>query len=1109
MSESQVPATSGGVSSPGRARWRPLARRLFRAARGSLGAANRFVSHLLVALALAVVALDLYCETSGLPKAAEEIFQAVMARHGLLMECERIRAGVLNGLVIEQVRLFDGSAPGHLFAEADSVELAPKLHSLVAGRLQLRSLAVNGLLLHYPVMRRGEDAGAPQLPPVRFDGSCRLRSARLDLSSLEGEVAGIRVHVSGAIRHLFRRPAEASAPPPATEPVPGLFGWENVLALLGPQVRAEVEPRLRTAARSGLPHIDGSLRLRVDVSLRDPAAAQIWGTLSVADIRVHGIDVRRLRTAFSLREQRLRFDHLFLQVIGDQSALASVEFDLASRRLSGRAEGVLDPQVAMRLLGRPVPGFLTEMRFASPVRFALTLRPSEPTPGLLDADAECSTGRLWYRELTAEAGRLLVEVRPEQRPRGNFTLSGVGWQGVVAEQIAGTLEEIEAGVRLRDVAVRFDAAGGQQVQGSLACFLDSGEVEFEAQGSLHPATLLRLLPDVPPALAAAGADLQIAGAPPVFACAVERSPFSPRQWRGRAELHVPEARFRDLAVQEMATRLEAREGVITLQQRVAFGDDGGQDVRLEAAADLAAGTLSGRVAGHILVDQLYCALRLPPFRALERLQHHGAPVAFRAELEPAGFDPRQWVMHGTLEATDTTYGGVRFHAARCQVELSPGVLLFRDLEGDTAAGDRLTGDLRVELPSGAVTIDAHVLGDPRFVHAFLGPRSAPKYLRIWEGFEWDPAHPVDGRISGLRYEDLPGGPGSWRLDGTVSLVAEQAAYRGTRADELRVTLDFALPARVHIADAAVRIGTAHATGDVRLLYQDAPLCQFRFAGVSEPGLVLRMINPAWERFLAGLSFPSDTEIECNGAFYLGPEARPRVRGRLRAPSCQYGSLPLEAFSLKWQIEEDRFSMAPLRATLHGGSLVATGSYNFFADVGDIVFTAEEIGLSALAGASTNMRGILQQGTLSANARIALLRPDEDGPLLLNGNGRVWVRDADLWKAPLLSALGQLMGFMSLGQITRLDADLIFAGDHVRVREFETDGTVFALKGQGDYTWGSKALAFTVRGEALKRTRIIPMLLRPLFWFFEAELSGTTDEPRWRQVRGLTRMFSSD
>ena len=95
---------------------------------------------------------------------------------------------------------------------------------------------------------------------------------------------------------------------------------------------------------------------------------------------------------------------------------------------------------------------------------------------------------------------------------------------------------------------------------------------------------------------------------------------------------------------------------------------------------------------------------------------------------------------------------------------------------------------------------------------------------------------------------------------------------------------------------------------------------------------------------------------------------------------------------------------------------------------------------------------------------------------------------------------------SLGEITRLDARLTFNGQKVRVADFETNGTLLALQGNGDYNFATKELLFNIQGQALKDDGLVSWVFSPLSWLFEVQLYGTADNYKWYFPRSLKGWF---
>jgi len=128
-------------------------------------------------------------------------------------------------------------------------------------------------------------------------------------------------------------------------------------------------------------------------------------------------------------------------------------------------------------------------------------------------------------------------------------------------------------------------------------------------------------------------------------------------------------------------------------------------------------------------------------------------------------------------------------------------------------------------------------------------------------------------------------------------------------------------------------------------------------------------------------------------------------------------------------------------------------------------------------------------------------------LQLSGNGRIRISESNLWSIPMFAKLGKLVRMSSLGQISTLKADLDFNGERVVVPALSTDGTIISLSGNGAYSWQSGNLNFRVHGETLKKVNALSLVLRPLSWVFDAQLSGTMEDHRWRMISVLERALS--
>jgi hypothetical protein len=68
----------------------------------------------------------------------------------------------------------------------------------------------------------------------------------------------------------------------------------------------------------------------------------------------------------------------------------------------------------------------------------------------------------------------------------------------------------------------------------------------------------------------------------------------------------------------------------------------------------------------------------------------------------------------------------------------------------------------------------------------------------------------------------------------------------------------------------------------------------------------------------------------------------------------------------------------------------------------------------------------------------------------------------------------------------------------------TDGTVVSLSGSGEYSWRTDRIEFDVIGETFRKLPVFSWVTKPLSWAFNARLSGTSKDYKWRLNNALKR-----
>jgi len=485
-------------------------------------------------------------------------------------------------------------------------------------------------------------------------------------------------------------------------------------------------------------------------------------------------------------------------------------------------------------------------------------------------------------------------------------------------------------------------------------------------------------------------------------------------------------------------------------------------------------------------------------------------------------DARQpWRLRAQVAGREARYSDLALRAAQGTIDLTSRRLAFTDIVATTADGDDLSLDLTIDFKPLAVTIrNARIVGRPELVATFIDHREAKRfYRRVWQDVRWQDAQAATVDLHRLAYRQTPGGR-DWTLTLAADLQAEALSYRDQVLTGLRATVELELPEKVVVRRARIATANAALEGEVTVFTDSNPRCTFALrqaAGGQDPAVILDLIHPDWGRLLGPLAFSPDSSVDCQGSFYLGREPRLQLSGSVQAPWMTVRGLRLEEAAADWRLSQSALHWDLTAARLFGGTIATTGLYDLETGFGKAAFRGDGMALKDLSthlgsqGSTATSEGLAQ-----AHCNLEILRGWAGRDLQVYGDGVLSITEADLWRVPLFDPLARLLdvSFLSrltggrasgLGRITRLDADLAFTGDRVAVRSLTTDGTILSLRGAGEYCWETDRIALAVSGQALDNAGLVGWIFRPLSWaFFNAELSGTSKDHRWRLSTALNR-----
>ncbi|MBN2452406.1 MAG: hypothetical protein JXR77_18615 [Lentisphaeria bacterium] len=1087
-----------------------------------------------------VVGLDLFCEVVGVPEWGAGPLRGVFAEYGVQVEAATIRFGAINGLVLDRGRARMVCAGMPLRIECAGARASVRWRSMLRGRVQGDSLALDGLSMRlFPSGRAlGQDGSVLHLE--RGEARAHLFGDGTLALTLDGLLENVAIHIDADIQgwegaRIAGEPQSLPSSRPAGEPQD--------------RTRAEAEKAWRRSLTriselvdtARLSENDAFLSGRLALNLEDPAALVFAGEFGLSDTVVSGTFVSKAKGTVRYQRQTLFLERVTLSLSRDENVNCQARVDLGAGRVTGQVEGDLRPETACRLAKAEIPLWMDRVVLLSPVSVKAQIGPCALAPAEWQVRGSLSAANVLVQDLVLHRARAEGE-----------------WDGRV--------------LRIPSARLMLSPRGDEEIRGSGEVDFVAGTASAQLEAVLRPVDRLVKMGLVPPGVLPSGFEMP---APVTLRARLHPSPHGWRQWRAEADLTCPTARVAGRLVGPCAASMRLQDGVLTLPEAtlgaprapdhalrlsgvLPLGDAlGGRDVAMDFKATLLAdfgraeeegaaasddwrealslnarvhlasgsGNLHVATSGTVFPQRTYATWQ--PLLDVgigdfpHRLRCGDKPVAFTFEARRDG--PRAPLrLTGALDAESLHYQDLHFRTFHTGVDLQHDRVQFDGVQAVTGDGDEFSLDIGVVYHPLRVTIaNARLAGRPHLVATFIEARDARElYQSIWRDLAWSPGELPVIDLRSLVYKE--GGGGAWRLNMDAGFACRNAHFRGVQAQSLAMTVRLGLPELVTVRD--VRLETAHGVAEAEVSIQATAVPRVSFAtrqisGGLDVAAILRAIDPSWDEWVRSFDFSPESAVTCRGSFFLGPEPVLDISGTLEAPSFEFARLRLMQPNVDWRVAGSTVTWDVKSATLFEGPVALTGRYDIQTREGLIALHAEKLLLRQLVaylGGGTEESA--QEGYLSGHCRLHLLHGWAGREVQLAGNGRALITEADVWRVPVFHSLGRLLDMTmlnritsgrasSLGEITRVEADLTFNGDRVVFSNLVTDGTIVSLKGSGEYCWGTDQLYGTVSGETLSRVSILSLIFRPLSWLFSAELTGTPKDYRWKLATAFQRALS--
>ncbi len=1100
----------------------------------------RFVFRLIFGpLGLAVLILlllgDFWLESHGLSGSTCDKWFGI--GDGPLLKCKRVKAGIFNGVVLQGVSFDMNTKAGPLVVYARRV--AGKMNwfclteenGWIPNAVEAQGVKLDLLGIHHNSIIKGEISECK----LTFEADEQL------VLSLKGESLGIRLDVNGRLANarefIERLPKESDPVTP------------------DPELSAKLEKISKRLHSIDQLSDESFIRLEVDADCLDWTTARLDCHFSMPDLLVNDVVVSKFRGHLKGGMEALRFDGLNIILSRSEVLNGHGVFYPKTMELEAEVDGEMAPATACQLAGIETKDWLSHRVHIPVLSFKGMLPKSELDWRKMSPVLSCSLKTSFEAFGTVvEHGDFKLTCHDSQIVAEHFSLVVSADE---SEYISGSLtldlNDMSIDGELDGRIVWLERLKGYGVALPWKIINSNGDAaDFEAKINLSSFDLKGL--DVEGHLRDSG--LHFLTQP----CSLMNMGFSLRE--GKFSIDALKMKLRDI---EDAVSFKAScnilEGMKLGQFKTEFKLDAAArpDLKSDWGKGLSCeGLVTYRTEGNklgIKCDKSYChpdwiyqtycrRLNLGMSYVFVLFGTQDKPVEFSLDVPEWPLDNfDEWKLKATVRGENCHFGSFRAKTTECDVMVTSQAVEITDIRALTVDDENLRLDIRVQYSPLEFSIkDLELKGNPALAEAFILNSNAQNvYRNIWSDIKWDETNKPLLRMPTLIYKDGP----QWTLTMTGHINAENVLYNDYRGKKLDLVITLDLPSELSVKPITLETQDGEVYGEITVTYGGVPQLTFLIDGEEghlNPKTLLTTINKDFANYMKDIDFHDDSRLSCSGEMFLNGDPRISVHGSLASPEVKW-HLPKQTETLlrkQTQQEEEKITLQELKlsdmeatwsyssnglmwnvtkASFMDGSLRSSGVFEPENSRGEFLVIIDDLPYDKIDKLMSKKDEKKPEktvpGIVKGELHGRLLAGWAGRPLHMEGGGHVAIRQADLWKVPLLKQLSEVLpggngSGSTLGRISQLDANVEFLGDRLAVTDIYTDGTIMALRAKADYSFEDQRIKIQVNGVPLQEVGILSLALRPLTWAFQAEREATLDtweSSRWKMKSGLMQLLN--
>ena len=1029
----------------------------------------KYISIALLLFLVLAVSVNIYSSFLGLPEPLRKKCEGIIQEKGINVKAENIKAGFFRGIVGESIVVWDGEDESRKIAVADRVKLDLNWWQCFTGKFSVKHISITDAAVYCPPQM--DAASRKLLQKAVLKAS--MKEGKLSVDTLSAQVFNCKANISGKVLHLNSLLSDMRN----TEMLIKVLSWDSIFKAAPDDFRKHLSVAVNKLEQGRMPFGDSRVTAEFTLNPRDNSENTIEGDFHFGNWTMKNLTVACRGGEFRITPKNCEVRNLSLVLSENNRVSGNIAYDFSDKEISGGLHGSVSPHLLYQAANAEIPFWLAESQFTTNPRFDLTIQPSP-----------LSMKRL--------------------KLKGTLEVPGVRFRELAIRNLKTRFKFKDGNLTIRDFAFALDQSGREKISGTLdiAGLNEEPRLSGTVKGRISPETVSILAPNIPPSLETVFTKIECREKFPSFAVKFNNSGLHCREWEGMVSVSGKGFAYKQLRFENVSATFRLRNGQIIAEDKLQLKTKSGMSFSLgKLVVDYIGEKVEAEGCAEFYPALLYNKLGRQYPRNLHRLKLKDKPLHLTFDLIKSPFNPRKWQSDVEIEAEQFIYGGEKIISLTAKGEIDFPKITFSETrivtgeEGEVHLNNLSYNSHKKEVKaSGSAKVNPAVFG------AIIDSKTdREKYQNIWKNVECGDEWPKV-TVSKLYYSNIKSRQPYLKLEASIS--GDDVSFRKLHTDKISADIDFTSPGELTISNIVGKDDKKNIKGRANLSWSGIPTLDFYLYGRFDVFEFLSDIGMKGDT-VKQLNAGNKTQSVFSGNIAVGQNADQKLKCTMEGDRLQYRKLVFKDYSADWQKVNDNVKWKLTKATLAGGDVQMDGYSQGFFNKQELNIKADRVNLARLLSQLKDRKIEKELGNISTEAQLEIWDRKGSERKRITGSGDIHIREGNLWEAPLLSQLGDIIGLSKLGRISKLDAPVDFRNDHMKVPEFTTNGTILALKGEGKYYWDREdQLDFKVYGQLLKSTSLIPLVLKPVSWFFEAQLEGSFDDYEWSVMGPIKRLW---